>query len=491
MGFPSFTDVLTGLSMHATLRGAQAMPGVAATIDSTSGFSRAAVEVFDAVSGTDTVGWAEDYVARARGGAGRAELESAYGIAASGFTGGFEPPSVSVMDYFENMSHAEIVEFVEAMTPARMRESVDGWSRAQVFLGENLDVFREAIATVFAEHWTGTTASAAGRGVADYSTSLTQLTSALSLVTNSLDYASVGIEQVKQRLPAPPEFTWADGLRTAMSVIAPPKISLEVHRLLHEEEEAKAAAVRIMKEDYEPTVTTSDSRVPVLPPAFDPTVAGNAGSSGYPGAGGGTGSLGAGGGNRGASYGSTGPSETYGISGGGPWGTDDPAGSTAGPGGTPGLGEYENSVGQNSRSSGDDSPGSARTAAASVDPASALPASTSGGSGSATPGSGGSVGGGPSGGASSGGGSSGPGAPGATPPGFAPGTAVAAPASGAASGAARGTGRMAPMPMGMMPPGARSGDDEKRSVPGYLVTEEHGNELIGTIPATTPPVLGA
>ena len=497
MGFPSFTEVLAGLSMQAVGRGALVMPDVAGTIDSASGAGRTAFQFLDAMIGVDTVGWAHDRAARDRGNAGRAELQSSYGIAASDFVGDFEPPSVSMMEFFDSMSHAEIVEFVEAMQPARMQESVDGWGRAQVQLDDHLEVFRDAISAVFAEHWTGTTASAAGRGVADYSTSLTQLTSALALVTNSLGYASVGIEQVKQRLPEPPQSTWSDELRSfsiATASLSAVNIAGRVNNLFHEEEEARATAVRIMQEDYAPTVTTSDSRVPVLPAAFDPTADGNAGSGGYPGSGGATGSSGSGRGS--GSSGSDGSSASPTAYGGGTAGTTgDPDGSAAGVSGSRGTGSQSESGVPESQPSDDAASGSARTTAASADPGSALPGSAAAWPGSSTsPGSGNTVGNGSGTGSPSAGspgtGSPGPGSPGSVPPGFVSGTATATPA-GAAPGAARGVGRMTPMPMGMMPPGAGSGDDEKRSVPGYLVTEDHGNELIGDMPATTPPVLGA
>lgn len=492
MGFPPFTDILSGLTMQAVGSAALVMSDVAATIDSVSGPTRAALEFLDEMSSIDSVGWAHDRAARDRGSAARAELESNYGIAATDFAGDFEPPAVSVMEYFDGMSHAEIVEFVEAMQPARMQESVEGWSRAQVLLDDHLEVFRGAISAVFAEHWTGSTASAAGRGVADYSTSLTQLTSALALVTNSLGYASVGIEQVKQRLPEPPQSTWADELRSfsiAMASLSAANIAARVNRLFHEEEEARATAVRIMQEDYAPTVTTSDSRVPVLPPAFDPTADGNAGSGGYPGAGSDTGSFGSG--RESGSSGSDGSSASptaYG-GGGGNAGRDDPGGSTAGDRGSRGTGSPSESGVPGSQSSGDEASGSARTTAASADPASALPGSAAAWPGSTSPGSGNTVGNG-SGMGSPGTGSTGPGSPGSVPPGFVSGTTSATPA-GAAPGAARGLGRMTPMPMGMMPSNAGSGADGNRSVPGYLVTEDHGNELIGDMPATTPPVLGA
>ncbi|NMN97807.1 WXG100 family type VII secretion target [Antrihabitans stalactiti] len=48
-------------------------------------------------------------------------------------------------------------------------------------------------------------------------------------------------------------------------------------------------------------------------------------------------------------------------------------------------------------------------------------------------------------------------------------------------------------PGGLMPHGAgrQGGEDKEHKTPSYLVNEENGNELIGPIPKTTPPVIGA
>lgn len=45
--------------------------------------------------------------------------------------------------------------------------------------------------------------------------------------------------------------------------------------------------------------------------------------------------------------------------------------------------------------------------------------------------------------------------------------------------------------MGGMAGGRGQGDDDKmHETPGYLITLDNGNELIGDLPLVTPPVLG-
>jgi len=48
--------------------------------------------------------------------------------------------------------------------------------------------------------------------------------------------------------------------------------------------------------------------------------------------------------------------------------------------------------------------------------------------------------------------------------------------------------------MGGMGPGGGRGrgeDDYEHNTPSYLITEEHGSEIVGDLPPVSPPVIGA
>ena len=62
---------------------------------------------------------------------------------------------------------------------------------------------------------------------------------------------------------------------------------------------------------------------------------------------------------------------------------------------------------------------------------------------------------------------------------------------GAGSLGAAGSRGMMAGGMGGMAGGRGQGDDDKmHETPGYLITLDNGNELIGDLPLVTPPVLG-
>ncbi|MGH3621460.1 MAG: hypothetical protein ACRDQ5_06675, partial [Sciscionella sp.] len=74
--------------------------------------------------------------------------------------------------------------------------------------------------------------------------------------------------------------------------------------------------------------------------------------------------------------------------------------------------------------------------------------------------------------------------------GAAPGAAAAAEQAAArgAAGAAGGRGVTGGMPMAGR--GGTKDEDQEHRTAGFLVDEEHGNEIVGDIEAVAPPVIG-
>ncbi|WP_031465953.1 hypothetical protein [Sciscionella sediminilitoris] len=64
------------------------------------------------------------------------------------------------------------------------------------------------------------------------------------------------------------------------------------------------------------------------------------------------------------------------------------------------------------------------------------------------------------------------------------------PSAGSGRGAAGAAGRAGASGMPMTGNGARKQDDKERSGAGYLITRENGQEIVGDLPPTAPPVIG-
>lgn len=407
-------------------------------------------------------------------------------------------------DPFDAMSHAQIFAHVDEMKPDILVAISSAWTEISGRVVTGISAFNDAVESAIGDGWQGKGGSAALEAVLAYSADGQELQTRVQLVANKVEEARIALGQAKQSIPRPSD---ASGVEQIISMIP----GESWRQAQHEAEEAERLARQVMKEMYLPYLKRADDQVPVLPPAFNPITSG-----------GGT----SGGGGLERRAGDTGATDSAG--GAGTVSIVDGAGSgpsAGGSGATAGAG-----VGDSSRVSGSgNGQGETGFGPATTSAASAVPQSVAGGSipgvGNGTglgggsgltggPGTGGFGGGGSAGGAGglaggglganglggSGLGGSGLGASGLGGSGLggsvAGGGLGGAGGSGARGGAAGSLGAagsrgMMAGGMGGMAGGRGQGDDDKmHETPGYLITLDNGNELIGDLPMVTPPVLG-
>lgn len=390
--------------------------------------------------------------------------------------GGVDPEYIRDFENFHSMEHAEIYRIAQTISPVAMTTLAGEWAK----LGKGFSL-AIALGTVMirdriARHWEGDAATAALTATARFGDSAQQLCDAAQAVSQKLHIAADVGERVKSSIPPP-----ADRIPSAVAALNP----VTEAEAVRQAEAIRVQAVRVMESLYKPYYRDSGAAVPVLPP---PYVA----------------ATGAGGDNAdgtrrlddatGARASETGAPTASRLD------TDERADPVTGPsnaGDSPGDGATNTSPWT---SDGGAPPGAfedsgpATTTPAGAAGTTALPGQTY-----ASPPAGSPAGLGTSGNAGIGGTGSGGG--GASSPwgsnlgGLAAGAPVSSgtdrPGQTAAAGSRNGAARPMGMYPGMVPPGATQSSDEQRRVPGYLVTNDHGNELIGSMPDTAPPVLGA
>ncbi|TCN49796.1 hypothetical protein EV641_11479 [Rhodococcus sp. SMB37] len=391
---------------------------------------------------------------------------------------GVDPDYIAQFENFHGMEHEAIYQLSQTISPLAMTTLASEWRNLGTVFSFTVSVATAMIRDKIAQHWEGDAADAASSATELFGTSAQRLSDASLAVSEKLQIAADVGARVKSSV-TPPSIS----VPLPMDVISP----VAAADRERQEEAARQQAVRVMESLYKPYYRDSGSAVPVLPPPQDSTSAGAASTtpSGF------ASPFASGGGNSAAA-----------VSNGSGAGGSQPSGSAAtavdGSNTTDSseTNRSQNGQAQSAESERAGSPGSesARTSPTSTAPTSTLPGSATGqpyGSsttGSGIPGSGGYGGGGTAGGgAGSGGGSAlGPGAVGGVGAAAAP-----TPAASQQGGAAARAGSMRPMGMypGMMGGQQRGNEDEQR-VASYLVTNDHGNELIGSLPDTAPPVLG-
>lgn len=439
--------------------------------------------------------------------AGNTERDDIYARQAglSANVGGFDDPVLTSPEAFEAMSHEQIKSAVDAMNGEALRASAAGWKRIGESLEKSLTEFRDFITSTIGDNWQGIAADSAKQATAHYANKSATLAAAGQLIGSKIEEAATGVNQVKATVPPVAERSILD---TVVDAVLPTTGLLK--RLVHEQDEAHQEAIQIMRTVYTPVMHQADTHVPTLP---EPPRIANLQQPGTPS---GIGALGAG---TPTSYT---PYTPYHAPTPGSPTTGAPlptALTTTSP--SPGPGTFDpapltasnpdpDAINPNTPATQFD-PSDAWTAPAAVNPVDSARLEQSGmgplgaGLGASYPGSHGSSTGLGGAGTSTGtGGASGLspggvlngrlGSSGSSPGAGASGTTSAATGTGTGTSATSATtGRGSPGATGMMPgAGARgrSDSDSEHKTPGYLLTVDNGNDLIGRLPLAAPPVIG-
>ncbi|ATQ29678.1 WXG100 family type VII secretion target [Rhodococcus ruber] len=384
--------------------------------------------------------------------------------------GSFDPDYATVFENFHSMEHDAIYRDVQRMDPGAMRSLAESWRAIATDMSIGFIFGTQMICNKIAEGWDGEAAQQAVAATRSFATSAEQLVAALLAVSTKLAAASEIATAVRTNVQPPP-------IRIPMpSGVVVPQDTAEFARAA---EAARTEAVRVMESLYVPHYRESGTAVPILPSPHEATA--------------GSGPLG------------PSPAERPADSANGRGGGSGPAG--AGSDGRP-VTDTASPDAPAPDAPAPDAPAPDRHAApgdpttGAAEPSTTVPAATTAAGATTTPerspggfpgGTGGATSGG--GGAGGAGAGTGAGAPGLGGPGPVGGVPMANGTTGSATsgpGARAGSGRAGGMYPGMLGAPARPArdDDAARTVPSYLVGIDNGNELIGPMPLTAPPVLG-
>ncbi|MGZ4557870.1 MAG: hypothetical protein ACXVGB_04490 [Mycobacteriaceae bacterium] len=444
--------------------------------------------------------------------------------ALAGLAGGeVVPPAITAHDNFDAMSHQDMWKVAQNLDFGQMHGTADVWGDMGKVTEPAVADFGRSVSNAIAGGWNGQGADAAANVTGEYVARGNELAAALKLTSTNFHLAAVGASETRARVQPPTQIDQSElAAAQARSVVNPMASLNDLVVQVQRQEEARKVAVGVMEASYTPVYVQSDTGVPVLPVPVSPLKAAGAGGTGSPSstgsAGGGyvpgqypTGQAGGGSGQSSAAF--------VPRSGGRPGGVGGQSVGGAAGGNGAGAGGFGQTPGAVSSAGG---LGSANTVAAGMSPEmSGLMAGGGYGSGADAGGygpngygagglggvTGGGAGGvasfGPTGSGGYGGGGSAGSAPGTGGAGSAMGRGAtsgiggsAAMAEGAglrgggAAGGVSGRGG-AGMGGGMGGGGAGKGDEDyEHNTPSYLITQEHGSEIVGELPRVSPAVIG-
>ncbi|WP_433758345.1 hypothetical protein [Nocardia sp. CA-135398] len=391
------------------------------------------------------------------------KTESGY----SGFEGETQPPHITTPDSYDHLTLEQMQTAVSAMKPKLVDDAVTAWANIGAELTGTFELFkREFDRTITGQNghsgWTGAAAQAATTAVNNYYDKSVPLAQAATLTSLKLAEMKTGLEQTQALMPGLTERPDIAGKTLPKDGV----MKTDEYTSTEAEQEGR----RILRTVYGQVAGQTDVGVPYMPTAPTITDGGGPVSSGRD------------------------PGDTHGLSGsdGGSSGSDGD--------GSDGSGNQGQDSGQPTDTGQSTTPSTttpdATTAASTTSQSTtATTPSTSSTTASPTastpnlntPGIGTTTG-----------RPTTTGTPGTTQPG--PGRSVTGtPATTTTTTAAStrqstaATGRSGMSGMGAPGQNKSNDDDRKKSVPDYLITAEHGQELTGlnSQPKTVPPVIGA
>ncbi|MEV6134804.1 hypothetical protein AB0L63_01765 [Nocardia sp. NPDC051990] len=388
----------------------------------------------------------------------------------------------------QNFSHAEIKQAADRMNPDELDGAFDAWAAIAAAVTKAGQQFETAIQQAVDQHWEGAAADRAVRGIREYAARVGELGESLDQQSTPLSAAASAAGRFK--VAVPPVVDTSDNPR-----------GTELRN--SQEEQARDDMSTLYIQPYGNTAPS----IPTLPPPVDPISVRpgvvprispggteDSAKAGNPGNAEGTsGSEGTGVAEQTGAAEQTGKAEETGQA--------EDTGKVEGNGALEGTGRHEAVAPQSIVSTQNNGSSTAPASTAYTSTSSTIPSavgppmppttSTSAGiapgisnvaGASTSPGNPPSPGGTPD--------TGGTPSPGKSVPGTTPGATAAHPATSTPSRvSATGTAGYS----GMYPPSARGrrGEDGEHKSATYLRTEEHGEQLIGEVEKTVPPVLGA
>lgn len=419
---------------------------------------------------------------------------------------GMDPAAINSKTHWDSWEHARIKQLVDDVDPGRMTVQGDDWKQLASELRARFEDVQHETTSLIAQGWKGEAAEAAASAPGPLSQSGQQLAGAMDATGSRVQQAASGAEQARAMMPEPKEHNWR---RSLVSVITPSGVIADAQAQEQERKAAHAQAVRVMSTVYTPSYADVDAATPAFSRPVDPTVPDPGGQppipprppiGGHPG----FQPLGDGrGGNSGLSR--------HGVDGGHPENSQQPAHI---PPRDPHVApdprrQWGPGTVDQQWTPGDSPVGNNRPGLQPPPGGSPLPPQpgefpggfTSGGVGGRGAGGefgrGGFSGSAPARGGMGGVGFGGPGgdahggATGQRGPGGSSGVMDSGPQGNNARGAARPGGAPGFAGMGAMGQGAQRQEDEVHEIPDFLRTDENTNALIGELPKTVPPVIGA
>ncbi|MET8795636.1 hypothetical protein ABZV91_04125 [Nocardia sp. NPDC004568] len=177
----------------------------------------------------------------------------------SEFGGQFAPPAILEKDGFPAMTHQQIWDALESVSPTTINDFATAWRNLTDKARTANKEFLDGVNADLEAGWNGQSGTAAVNGVREFSTSFNSLAASFQMVAHGLDLMEGHLAQAKASVGKPDDVTLGDKLINSLpfgDTFKSPQ---------YRADEAQETARWVMTTYYEPGATDVDSKTPVLP----------------------------------------------------------------------------------------------------------------------------------------------------------------------------------------------------------------------------------
>jgi hypothetical protein len=187
--------------------------------------------------------------------------------------GGFDPPSISQRTNWDSWDHTRIHTMVQQIQPGELTGHGQDWAKLGSDLRSATDNFHTAVTKAISGNWTGQAAASAVSAPQSITSWGKDFGTAVQTTGTQIQTAGVTADQAKATVPEPVNFNWRRSILGGLSTsyLGGVGAGVDAYAQHQEQQNTKAAAVRVMNSVYTPGYVDADKGTPTFTTPTDPT----------------------------------------------------------------------------------------------------------------------------------------------------------------------------------------------------------------------------
>jgi PPE family len=187
--------------------------------------------------------------------------------------GGTDPKAITTRTNWDSWEHSKIKSMADGLSPAEMTGHGDAWIKLGKGIADDFETFHREVTGAITGNWEGEAAEmakAAPQGIVSWGKGFG---AALQDTGTQVQVAAAAAEQTKATVPPPKDFNWRTTVVGGLATLPVGGVGalVDAQQQHQEQQTEKAKAVRVMQAVYTPGYTDVDGATPTFAVPTDPT----------------------------------------------------------------------------------------------------------------------------------------------------------------------------------------------------------------------------